>query len=109
MKEQHFQKLEVFHVFYLLIFSYTCKNEQNLKASETPALAILSHSVQQVFPFKGFFLCKEASKSGRKLQFTSCLVIIQAIHLPLFMPKLKKIWLNFLISDCSRGPVLLLL
>lgn len=52
MKEQHFQKFEVFHAFYFLIFSYTCKNKQNLKVSETPALAIISPSVQKVFPLK---------------------------------------------------------
>lgn len=52
MREQQFQKFELFYAFYLLIFHHTCKNKHNLKASETPDLAIISHSVQKVFPLK---------------------------------------------------------
>lgn len=82
MKEQHFQKLEVFHAFCLLIFSHTCKNEQTKsKGIWNPSFGHYLSFCAASLSIKGFFLCKQASKSGRKLQFISCLVIIQAIDL----------------------------
>lgn len=85
MKEQHFQKIQSIPC---LLFahsqSYLQKQTKNLKSTETSASAIISCSVQKVFRIKGFFPCKQASRSAGKLQFASCLITVQVIHLNLF-------------------------
>jgi len=64
--------------------------KKNLKSTANPALAIVSCSVQKIIQVKGFFPCQQATKSAGKLQFISCLVIVQVIHLTFFHLKNQR-------------------